>query len=74
MFLKVAPSKRRRKYEDRWTTGIYLGLVERSNMLLVGTPEGVKKVNCVKRIAPSQAKDPELAKAIKGYPWATESG
>ncbi len=74
MFLKVAPTKRRRKYEDRWATGIYLGLVERSNMLLVGTPEGVKKVNCVKRLGVTQAKDPELAKAIKGYPWATESG
>jgi len=74
MFLKVALNKRRQKAEDRWATGIYLGLVERSNMVLVGTPEGIKKVNSAKRLPAIQAKDPELAKSIKGYPWNTTAG
>ena len=48
MYLRVAA---RQKFEDSWNTGIYLGLVERSNMVLVGTPSGVVKVNCIKRLA-----------------------
>ena len=63
MLLRVADQRRRMKFEDRWFTGIYLGLVERSNMVLIGTPQGVVKVNCMKALPPAQAKDPELVKS-----------
>eukprot|EP00959_Pyramimonas_sp_CCMP1952_P341884 7161830-Pyramimonas_sp.AAC.1 len=43
-------------------------------MVLIGTPQGVRKVNCVKRLPPVLAKDPELAKAIKGRPWSHSDG
>ncbi|CAK0871008.1 unnamed protein product [Prorocentrum cordatum] len=69
MYMPVSTVRRRRKFEDRWETGIYLGLVERSNMLLVGTPRGVFKVNCVKRLPAIQSSDPELLKSIVGVPW-----
>ena len=62
----VAEKRMRQKFEDRWNTGIYLGLVERSNMVLVGTPNGVVKVHCTKRLPMNQAKDPELLKSIRG--------
>eukprot|EP00973_Karenia_brevis_P033282 4592423-Karenia_brevis.AAC.1 len=60
MYLSVPEKKIRRRFEDRWHTGIYLGLVERSNMVLVGTAQGVRKVNCIKRLPPQQATDREL--------------
>ena len=74
LYLRVAEKRRRRKFEDRWATGIYLGLVERSNMVLIGTPEGVRKVNCIKRLPRIQAKDPLLAQSVKGYPWSLSEG
>eukprot|EP00973_Karenia_brevis_P010484 1423628-Karenia_brevis.AAC.1 len=38
-------------------------------MVLVATQEGVKKVNCNKRLPEGQASDRELVLAIKGMPW-----
>ena len=73
-YLKVAQGRRRMKFEDRWSTGIYLGLVERSNMVIVGTPEGIRKVNCVKRLPDIQSSDRELVLSIKGYPWCHTEG
>ena len=43
-------------------------------MVLVGTPNGVVKVNCIKRLPMNQAKDPELLKSIRGYPWRLTPG
>ena len=74
MYLRVAEKRMRQKFEYRWNTGIYLGLVERSNMVLVGTPNGVVKVNCIKRLPMNQARDPELQKSIRGYSWRLTPG
>jgi hypothetical protein len=75
MYLKIALNKRRRKYDDRFGTGIFVGLIERSNELRLLTPGGVIKVNNVKRLPPSQRRDPELLKVVKGLPWClTPSG
>ena len=43
MYLRVAEKRARQKFEERWNTAIYLRLVERSDMILVGTPNGVVK-------------------------------
>ena len=61
----VAEKRARQKFEDRRNTGIYMGLDERSNMVLVGRPNGVVKVSCIKRSPTDQAKDPELLKSIR---------
>eukprot|EP00973_Karenia_brevis_P086229 11958761-Karenia_brevis.AAC.1 len=66
MYLSVAEKKVRRKFEDRRHTGIYLGLVERSNMVMVGTTQGARKVNCIRRLPPQQASDKELLLGITG--------
>ena len=74
MCLCVAEKRARQQFEDRWNTGIVLGFVKRSNMVLVGTPNGVVKVNCIKRLPIKQAKDPELLKSIRGYSWRLSPG
>ena len=51
MYMQIAATRQRRKYEDSLGSGIYVGLVERSNMLLVGTTGGVSEVNCIRRFA-----------------------
>ena len=42
--------------------------------VLVGTPNGVVKVNCIKRLPMNQAKEPELLKSTRGYPWRSTPG
>ena len=74
MYLRVAEKRTRQRFEDLWNTGIYLGLVERSNVVLVGTPNVVVKVNCIKRLPTNQAKDPELLKSIRGCSWRLSPG
>ena len=50
-----------------------LGLVERSNVVLVGTPNGVVKVHCIKRL-PKRRKTREFLKSIRGYTWRLSPG
>ena len=38
MYFRVAEKRARQKFEDRWNTCVYQGLVERSNMFPLGTP------------------------------------
>ena len=64
MYLRVAEKRAGQQFEDRWSTGIFWGL-EKSNMVLVGSPNGVVKVNCLNRLPINQAKDPELLKSIR---------
>ena len=57
------------KYEDRWDTGLFVGLVEGTNEIRVLTPNGTLKVNSVRRMPVPQRRDRELLKAIRGLPW-----
>ena len=43
-------------------------------MVLIGTPSGVGKVNCIKRSPTDQAKDPELLQSIRGHAWHLSPG
>ena len=54
LYLKVAVNKRRNKFEDRWSTGLHLGLVDRSDMTIVGTSGGCIRVNSLKRLPRAQ--------------------
>ena len=38
------------KFENRWEEGVWLGVVDRTNEVIVGTSEGVIKVKDVKRV------------------------
>ena len=56
MYLWVA-ERRRQKLDDRKNTDIRRGLVERSNMALVETTNGIVKVNCINILPTKEAKD-----------------
>ena len=47
----------------------FLGLVERSNEVVVGTTDGCYKVNNIKRLPERQQKNTELFKSVLGVPW-----
>ena len=70
IFLKV-PRRMMKlpKFEDRWDTGVYVGLVEGTNEIRVLTPKGALRVNSVKRLPQAQRRDPELVKVVVGLPW-----
>ena len=69
LYLKVAPTKRRQKFEDRFETALYLGLIDRSNMVRVGDSTGCHKVNNIRRMPREQWRDQELVKSLIGTPW-----
>ena len=73
LYLKVAPGKRRRKYEDRWETAVYVGLVDRSNEVRVCSPAGAFRVNNIRRLPPGQRRDPELIRSIRGHALAASA-
>ena len=62
--------KGRDKFENRWEEGVWLGIADRTNEVIIGTSEGVIKVRDIKRH--SIEKDRwDLAKfnAFQGLPW-----
>ena len=72
--LAMSLGKRRLKSEYRTFEAIYLGLAERSDMLIVGNADGCQRVATVKRLPPSSRRDAELIKALKGVPWRPRPG
>jgi hypothetical protein len=58
----------------RFEYGIYLGVLQSSNELLVATDAGVVKVRTIKRLPDDQRWDAEAVLAIKGTPWAPVDG
>ena len=50
MFLTVAEGKRRQKFEDRFIPGLFVGLVDRSDEVVVLTSKGAFKVNTIRRL------------------------
>ena len=69
MFMTTAEGKRRRKYEERFLTGMYVGLVNRSDELVVLTPTGAFKVNVIRRLPVEQRGDARFALSCQGLPW-----
>ena len=72
--LAMSLGKRRLKSEYRTFEAIYLGLAERSDMLIVGNADGCQRVATVKRLAPSSRRDGEMIKALQGVPWRPRPG
>ncbi len=58
----------------RFEYGIYLGVLQSSNELLVATDAGVVKVRTIKRLPDDRRWDAEAVLAIKGTPWAPVDG
>ena len=64
--------KKRKKLDARFLPGIFVGLADRSDELIVATPAGCFKARTVRRLTISDRKDPEFLKMIKGVPWCLE--
>ena len=62
--------KKKQKNEYRTFDAIFVGLVERSDMVIVMSPQhGAQRVATVKRLPESQRKDGEMVMALRGLPW-----
>ena len=70
----VRSAERRNKSDDRFKTGIYFGLVNGSDEVMVGTPAGVFKVRSIKRLPEPQRRDRPLVDAMQGLPWLLTPG
>ena len=57
------------KGEQRNMTGVMLGLVDRSDEIIVGTKERTVKARTVHRMPSGQRGDAQFVKSIKGVPW-----
>ena len=49
MYLKTPLHKGREKLEPKWESGVYLGIHEKSQELVIGTPEGAVKAQEFRR-------------------------
>ena len=60
----------RRKLEQRWEAGVFLGVKETTTEKIVGTNRGIFVVQSVRR-RPAEARfNGELLTALRGFPWA----
>lgn len=58
----------------KFQMGIFLGLQDNSDEMVVGTPKGVVKARTVKRLSTETARDPEFLLSVKGVPWCPIPG
>ena len=57
------------KMDSREMSGCFLCLVEKSDEVLVGTPEGVLRARSVRRLQPSQRGNAQFVLKLVGTPW-----
>ena len=53
----------------KWQEGIFLGLVDKSNEYIIGTPQGCVRSNNAKRQDSRDASDAILFASVTGTPW-----
>ena len=66
---KHTDDNHKNKLESRWFEAVYLGIHNVSGMILVGTPEGVRRVRTIKRLAEDKRWNLEFFNSIHGSPW-----
>ena len=66
--------KRESRLQDRWGVGLYLGLISRSSLYLVGTKEGVHRARTIKRMIITERADADLLNTFIGVPWMLQPG
>ena len=72
--LYLQAGKRRSKLEDRWHPGLYIGVADRSDEILVMDSSGVYKARTVKRQDERARVDPGLLNSVTGLPWRPVPG
>ena len=68
-FLTVAVGERWRKLDGRFRAGVYVGLVDGADEVIVLTGEGYFKANAIRRPPEAQRGDRIFAESCKGLPW-----
>ena len=72
MYLKAG--KPASRLGDRWFEGLFLGVQDRSDEVLIGTRDGVVKARAVRRLDDVQRRDADLVKSMRGTPWEPVPG
>ena len=68
------PAGKRGSKLDKYVEGIFLGIVERSSEIYVGTAAGVVRGRSLRRRPPSERSNKELLLAVRGTPWCAVPG
>ena len=70
-----AKSKSTPDIKSRWANGVWLGIREESNEIIIGTSEGVIKTRTIRRKAdPKDSWNADELNAMKGTPWQPVPG
>ena len=72
--LYLPAGKRQSKWHDRWLEGLFLGVCDDSDEVLVGTPEGVFRVRSFRRLTAADRRDPVMLASVRGTPWCPVPG
>ena len=68
-------SKEKDKMESRWESGIWLGMRDESQEVIIGTPSGCIKVRDIKRYASEDDQwDVDRFNSFRGAPWEPTPG
>ena len=67
--LWLEPGKPKSRLTDRWLEGIFVGLHDDSDEILVATENGVLKARTAKRLSPEDGRDGPLVNRVVGLPW-----
>ena len=62
-------TKRKAQLSDKFEDGIFLGIKDGTEELIVGTPTGCKICRSVKRRSRADAADPVFVNSVRGTPW-----
>jgi hypothetical protein len=62
-------SKGKDKFDNRWETGVWLGIADRTGETIIGTKDGVIKARDTRSIDEKEAWDPGRFNDIRGTPW-----
>eukprot|EP00971_Amphidinium_carterae_P265594 5268867-Amphidinium_carterae.1 len=64
--------KKRSDLGDRWTDGVFLGVMDNANEQLVAVPAGVRRVRAVRRKSPDMRWIADAVAQVRHYPWKWE--
>ena len=72
--LYLEAGKRKSRLQDRWHPGVFVGVADRSDEILVSSESGVHKARTVKRLDVQARVDAELLNQLQGLPWRPVPG
>ena len=67
--LYLPAGKRTSRIRDKWLPGVFLGVIDRSDELMIGTTEGVIKARSWKRLTLPERSDSAFFLKCIGTPW-----